>query len=91
MVDLTAYSGNTLVAQHGLCNQDQPAMADLEGTSFKMFKMLKHLKLKVTVFIKYIQEFWSSTSIAGLSNSASAATPQRRLAWLIVLGTMMGM
>ena len=37
-----------------------------------------------------MQEFWRSTSIAGLSNSAAAATPQRRVAWILVLALMIG-
>ena len=42
-------------------------------------------------FFTKIQEFWTHTSIAGLSNSASAATPQRRIAWLLVMALMIAM
>ena len=38
----------------------------------------------------WFQEFWTSTSIAGLSNSASAATPQRKVIWLLVMVSMIG-
>ena len=42
-------------------------------------------------FFTQIQEFWTHTSIAGLSNSASAETPQRRIAWLLVMALMIAM
>ena len=44
------------------------------------FNKNKHLNIEVSY-----QDFWVSSSIAGLSNSATASTGQRRFLWILVL------
>ena len=69
-----------IVTQHGPSGDKQCLVIDLQGTL-----LIRLLRMK---YFQFTQEFWTSTGIAGLSNSASAGTPQRRVAWLLVLGAM---